>query len=421
MSAAVLTIGTEITRGEIVDSNAAWLASRLTDLGFEVLAVDTVDDDRARIVAALHRLAVQARVIVVTGGLGPTTDDLTAECAATAASVDLVRDEASLEHIRRRLALFGRTLTPSNAKQADVPRGSDVLGNPVGTAPAFAVRIGAADCYFMPGVPKEMKPIFDDLVTPRIGPLARNDSFQVVLRTYGLPESIVGERLDGLEAQNPGLTIGYRATFPEVEVKVRVRSDDHHAARTAAERIANEVRTRLGEFVYGEQDDTFAAAVGRALRSRGYSLGIAESCTGGLVGALLTEVPGSSDYLLLDAVTYSNAAKERVLGVPSEVLIGHGAVSSECVSSMAEGVRRVSGADVAVSVSGIAGPSGGSAEKPVGLVFFAVATAEGTHVVKKNFPGDRSRVQRGAAFFALSLVRDACGGRLPVPAAPRCG
>lgn len=421
MSAAVLTIGTEITRGEIIDTNAAWLAARLTAMGFEVIAVDTVDDDRERVIEALRRLGQSAQVVIATGGLGPTTDDLTAECAAQAAGVDLVRDEASLEHIRRRLALYGRTLTPSNAKQADVPRGADVLGNPVGTAPAFAITIGQAQCIFLPGVPKEMKPIFDELVTPRIGPKASSNSYQIHLRTYGLPESLVGEKLDGLESQNPGLTIGYRASFPEVEVKVRVKSTDRAAARVSAERIANDVRTRLGDYVYGEEDDTFASAVGRALRSRGYTLGVAESCTGGQIGALLTEVPGSSDYLLLDAVTYSNAAKERVLGVSSEVLIGHGAVSAECVTSMAEGVRRITGADIAVSVSGIAGPAGGTADKPVGLVFFAVSSADGTHVVQKNFVGDRARVQRGAAFYALSLVRDACRGHFPAPPTPRAG
>ncbi|MEI8256825.1 MAG: CinA family nicotinamide mononucleotide deamidase-related protein, partial [Deltaproteobacteria bacterium] len=297
MSAAVLTIGTEITRGEIVDTNAAWLAARLTALGFEVVEVDTVDDDRERIVEALHRLARRASVVIVTGGLGPTTDDLTAECAAVVAGVDLVRDEESYEHIRRRLALYGREVTPSNAKQADVPRDAIVLGNPVGTAPAFVLTVNESHCFFLPGVPKEMKPIFDDLVTPRIGPMASSNSYQIVLRTYGLPESIVGERLDGLEAANPGLAIGYRATFPEVEVKVRVKAADQNIARVASERIADEVRRRLGEYVYGEEDDTFAAAVGRVLRSRGCKLAVAESCTGGLLGALITEVPGSSDYL----------------------------------------------------------------------------------------------------------------------------
>jgi nicotinamide-nucleotide amidase len=421
MSAAVLTIGTELTRGEILDANATWLASRLTALGFEVTAIDTVDDDRERIVDALRRMASHVAVVIVTGGLGPTTDDLTSECAATAAGTDLVRDEPSLEAIRARLAKIGRPLTDSNAKQADVPRGSAVLGNPIGTAPAFAVTIEKARCYFLPGVPKEMHAIFDDLVTPRIGPLASSNAYQIRLRSYGLPESIVGERLAGLEEQNEGLTIGYRATFPEVEVKVLVRDKDQPSARVIAERVAAEVRTRLGDYVYGDEDDTFAAAVGRALRSRGYTLAVAESCTGGLIGTLLTEVPGSSDYLLFDAVTYSNASKERVLGVPSEILIGHGAVSSECVTRMAEGVRHVANADVAIACSGIAGPGGGSSEKPVGLVYFAIATASGTEAVEKHFPGDRVRVQRGAAFFALSLVRAACKGPMPAPAAPRCG
>ena len=421
MSAAVLTIGTEITRGEIVDSNSAWLASQLTAIGFDVVELDTVDDDRGRVVEALKRIAARSTVVIVTGGLGPTTDDLTAECAASTAGVDLVRHEPSLESIRRRFATLGRTMSPSNEKQADVPRGADVLGNPVGTAPAFCLTILGAQCYFVPGVPREMMHIFEALITPRIGPLAEANSYQIRLRTYGMPESVVGEKLAGVEAQFPGLTIGYRATFPEVEVKVLVRANDVPAARSTAERIAGEIRNRLGDFLYGEEDDTLAAAVGRGLRSRGYTLAVAESCTGGLIGALLTEVAGSSDYLLLDAVTYSNAAKERVLGVPAEILIGHGAVSTECVTSMAEGVRRITGADVAVAVTGIAGPSGGSPEKPIGLVFFAVATAGGTLVIEKRFPGDRSRVQRGAAFFALSLVREACRGPLPVGAAARCG
>jgi nicotinamide-nucleotide amidase len=358
---------------------------------------------------------------MVTGGLGPTTDDLTAECAAIAAGTELIRDEASLEAIRRRLTSLGRTLTASNAKQADVPRGAEVLGNPVGTAPAFAVGVGSARCFFLPGVPSEMRHIFEELVVPRIGPSVTPRSYQIRLRTYGLPESLVGERLAGLEDQNPGLTVGYRAHFPEVEVKVLVRAAERGAAQSAAARIAAEVRTRLGDHVFGEEEDSFAATVGRALRARGYTLAVAESCTGGLVGALLTEVPGSSDYLLLDAVTYSNASKERVLGVPSEVLIGHGAVSAECVTRMAQGVRRVAGADLAVAVTGIAGPGGGSSEKPVGMVYFGLATEDGTQVVERRFPGDRARVQRAAAFFALSLVREACKGLHPVPNAPRCG
>jgi nicotinamide-nucleotide amidase len=421
MTAAVLTIGTEITQGELIDTNSAWLAGRLTALGFEVQEIDTVDDHRGRIIETLRRLAARAPVVIVTGGLGPTTDDLTAECAADAAGVGLVRDQGALETLQRRFQALGRPMSASNAKQADVPEGAEVLPNPVGSAPGFKVVLEGAQCFFLPGVPQEMQAIFEDLVVPRIGPLASANTYQIVLRTYGLPESVVGERLAGLEPQCPGLTLGYRASYPEVEVKVRVQAEDRARARVAAERIAAEARARLGEHVYGEEDDTFAAAVGRALRSHGYTLAVAESCTGGLLGALLTAVPGSSDYLLLDAVTYSNASKTRVLGVPNELLIAHGAVSAECVASMAEGVRRLADADVAVAVSGIAGPGGGSSEKPVGLVYFALATAAGTTVVQRRFPGDRDRVQRGAAFFALSLVRDACRGPLPASATPRCG
>lgn len=418
MTAAVLTIGTELTRGELQDSNASWLASQLTELGFEVTHFATVDDDRERIVAAIRRTAQNTKVLVVTGGLGPTTDDLTAECAAAVLGVGLKRDENALESIRRRYSQAGRELTESGARQADVPEGSEVLGNPAGTAPAFAITVEGARCFFMPGVPREMQQIFRDLVRPRIGHLASGDSHQLLLRTYGLPEGQVGDRLAGLEEQIKGLVVGYRATFPEVEVKVRVKGPDYATARALAEKAAAEVRVRLGDHVYGEDDDTLAAAVGRLLRARHLTVGVAESCTGGLIGALLTEVPGSSDYLLLDAVTYSNSAKSRVLGVSEEVLIGHGAVSRECAAAMADGVRRVSGSDIGVSVTGVAGPGGGTDAKPVGTVFFGLSTAERTEVVQKRFANlERARVQRAAAFFALSLVRATCLG--PVPSAPR--
>ncbi len=421
MSAAILTIGTELTRGELVDTNATWLASSLTALGFTVGEIATVDDDREHIRDAIRRLAAAFPVLLVTGGLGPTTDDMTAESAAAAAGVLLTRDAGSIEAIRRRLATLGRALTASNEKQADVPLGAEVLGNPAGTAPAFKLRIGSCDAFFLPGVPREMRHIFEELIVPRIGPLASADSYQIVLRTYGLPESLLGERLDGLEAQYPTLTIGYRASYPEVEVKIFVRNGDRTSSHALAEVIANDVRARLGDHVYGEGDDTFAGAVGRGLRARGFTLAVAESCTGGLIGALLTSVAGSSDYLLVDAVTYSNSAKERLLGVPAETLIAHGAVSPECVRAMADGVRRMSSADVAIAVTGIAGPSGGSAEKPVGLVHFAIVSPTGVEVTQKVFPGDRQRVQRGAAYFALGLVRAVCAGPVSAGLVPGCG
>ena len=421
MTCAVLSIGTELTRGELVNSNAAWLSAGLTDLGFEVVEHDVVDDDQDRIIAALERLAKFADVIVCTGGLGPTTDDLTTVAVAAALGVGLVRDEASLDHIRRRFERLGRPMSDSNAKQADFPEGSTVLANPIGTAAGFEAKVHNARAYFMPGVPHEMKRMFDEQVVPRIRDIAPNDSHQIRFRTFGSPESVVGEKLAGVEEAFPGVTIGYRAHFPEIEVKVLARMpgpasrrlgdvlpvDPQAVVRELAERAAAEVAARLGDIVYGDGDDTFAGVVGRALRTRGWTLAIAESCTGGLVGHMITKEPGASDYLLLDAVTYANSAKQSVLGVDEDVLRGHGAVSPECAARMAEGARRVSGSDVALAITGIAGPGGASDNKPVGLVFFAIATKDGTEVKERRFNGERLWIQTLASYVGLQMVKDA--------------
>jgi nicotinamide-nucleotide amidase len=410
MTAAVLSIGTELTRGELVNTNAAWLSSALTDLGFEVVEQAVVDDDEGRIVSALMRLAKDASVVVATGGLGPTTDDLTTASVAKALGVGLARDEGSLDAIRRRFEKLGRTMSESNMKQADFPEGATVLPNPAGTAPGFEVAIGGARAFFMPGVPHEMMKMFDDHVVSRIRKLSPNDSHQIRYRLFGLPESVVGERLAGVEQAFPGVTIGYRAHFPEIEVKVLARAADKGAAQALAERAAAEVKSRLADVIFGDETDTFAGVVGRALRQRGTTLAIAESCTGGLVGALITKEPGASDFLLLDAVTYANSAKQKVLGVDEEVLRGHGAVSAEVAGRMAEGARRVSGADVALAITGIAGPTGGSDQKPVGLVYLAVATAKGTVVKERRFGGDRRWIQTLAAYTGLSMVKKAVSG-----------
>jgi nicotinamide-nucleotide amidase len=408
MTCAVLCIGTELTRGELVNTNATWLAAALTDLGFDVVEDVVVDDDRERIAATLERLGKRVRVIVCTGGLGPTTDDLTTEVVAGVLGVKMVRDDASLEAIRRRIEKVGRTLTSSNAKQADFPQGADILPNPVGTAPGFGVTLGGASAFFMPGVPHEMQRMFEEQVVPRIRTLASRDTHQLRLRTYGLPESLVGERLAGVEGAFPGIVIGYRAHFPEIEVKVLARGASHDDARELCERATAEVRGRLAEVVYGDGDDTFAGVVGRVVRNKGYTLAIAESCTGGLVGHMVTREPGASDFLLVDAVTYANSAKTRLLGIDEEVIRGHGAVSSEVAAAMAEGVRRVSGADVALSLTGIAGPTGGTATKPVGTVFIALASQAGTTVSERHFVGDRHHIQIAAAYAGLNLVRHAC-------------
>jgi nicotinamide-nucleotide amidase len=265
--------------------------------------------------------------------------------------------------------------------------------------------------------------MFEEQVVPRVRDIAPNDSHQIRFRTFGAPESVVGEKLAGVEEAFPGVIIGYRAHFPEIEVKVLARVPGPGSRRPGdvspptppavvrelAERAAAEVKQRLGDIVYGDGDDTFAGVVGRELRARQWTLAIAESCTGGLVGHMITREPGASDFLLLDAVTYANSAKQAVLGVDEDVLRGHGAVSAECACRMAEGARRVSGADVALAITGIAGPGGGSDTKPVGLVYLAIATAQGTEVKERRFGGERLWIQTLAAYVGLSMVRAACG------------
>jgi nicotinamide-nucleotide amidase len=404
MSAAILCIGTELTRGELQNSNATWLAESITTIGFEVLAVDCVDDDRERIEHALTRLSLAHDVVVCTGGLGPTTDDITTECAARLAGVPLQRDAASLEAIRQRLSRFGRQMAASNAKQADFPVGARILANPNGTAPGFELKLNRALSYFMPGVPVEMKAMFEAHVEPAITPLLRDRHFQVLLRTFGLPESEVNDRLAGIEAEFD-VTIGYRATMPEIEVKILARAETVSAARARAELGAAAVRERLGEPVFGEGKARFPEAVCRLLESKGLTLALAESCTGGLVAELVTAHAGASAVFRGSAVTYANDAKIALLGVSPELISEHGAVSVAVARAMAEGARRAFSSDFALALTGIAGPGGGSPEKPVGLVHYAVATENGTSDVRAIFTGNREQVRRRAAFAGLALVR----------------
>ena len=412
MTASVLSIGTELTRGELVNTNAAWLGEELTKLGFDVVEHATVDDDLDRIVTLIHGFAKTHRVVIVTGGLGPTSDDLTTAAAAKAAGVNLVRDPSVVEGIRQKFMAFGRVMPESNAKQGDFPEGADVLSNPAGTAPGFAMTLGQARFYFVPGVPREMKHIFHESILPAIGPLAEPRTHQVHLRTFGMTESGVSEALHGLEQANAGLTLGYRAHFPEIEVKVHVRADSLAEAERRSHSIADEVRARLGDAVFGGRGDAFAEVVGRALRDAGKTLAVAESCTGGQVAEMLTRIPGASDYLLLDAVVYANSAKEAVLGVSPDTLIAHGAVSSETAAAMAEGALRVAGADIAVSITGIAGPGGGTDDKPVGTVWFGLARkGERTVTKHRKLPWGRDRVQTLSAYVALQLVWHAVLGR----------
>jgi nicotinamide-nucleotide amidase len=425
MSAAIVAIGTELTRGELVNGNARWLSERLTELGFTVDAHVTVPDDAERIRRTLLLLGQDSKVIVCTGGLGPTSDDLTSQAVADALGVGLVRDAAAVGRIEARYRARKRVMPPTNLKQADFPAGAQILPNDVGTAPGFGVRIGNARAFFMPGVPREMQFLFDTHIAPQIAELAERKSYQVHVRTYGSYESAVAQRLSELDLggalHDPRITIGYRVTFPEVEVKILAHDEDMASAQQLAERVAAQVRERLGDVAFGGKNDTYPQYVAGLLKRAGIKVALAESCTGGLVTKLLTDLAGSSDYVLGGAVTYANSAKMKLLGVSETLLREHGAVSEPVARAMAEGALRALDADLAVGITGIAGPTGGTPEKPVGTVCFAIATKGATksphggetRMFTEVFPGERELVRTFAAYYALRLfataVRDARG------------
>jgi nicotinamide-nucleotide amidase len=423
--AAVMSIGTELTRGELANGNARWLGDRLVDLGFTVVEHVTVADDAERIRATLLRLGSvglgqsSVKVIVCTGGLGPTSDDLTSAAVADALGVALVRDPATLAKIEARYRSSNRVMPAMNAKQADFPQGATILANGVGTAPGFAVQmghVGQARAFFMPGVPREMENIFDTQIAAQIAPLVDRRTHQVHIRTFGLFESAVAERLRDLDVggarHDPNVTIGYRVTFPEVEVKILAQaatseqSDD--SVRELAERVAAEVRERLGDIAFGGKNETYVQHVGKLLKASGLKVAVAESCTGGLLGKYLTDVVGSSDYVEGGVISYSNRVKIRLLGVDPQLLQTHGAVSEEVARAMAEGALRQTEADLAVGVTGIAGPGGGTEQKPVGTVCFALARRGGTSLTfTERIPGTRDFVRTYTAYHALRLFANA--------------
>lgn len=404
MTCAIVSIGTELTRGELLDTNSQWLAERLLELGHEVVEMATVDDDEARIAQTLRSLASRYRFLFVTGGLGPTTDDLTTRVAASVLGVPLVRDEESLRRITARLEARGRRMSDSNAKQADFPEGAEILPNERGTAPGFAVSFGTTRAFFFPGVPLEMKDMFNAYVAPKL-PSPEEARAAIYLRAFGLPEAEVNDRLAGVEEEFD-VVLGYRATFPEIEVKVLARGPHAGSVEARCRAAADVVIERLGRtVVYGEGKTTLAAAVGELLQKRGWTLALAESCTGGYVSQLVTNVPGSSAYYVGGVCCYANQVKTSVLGVGADTLGDFGAVSEQVAQQMAEGACRVLGSDVSLAITGIAGPTGGTAEKPVGLVHWAVKTPRGLTLRHMVFSGNRQQVQQLAAYAGLATVR----------------
>ncbi len=408
LAVELLATGDELLSGQLVDTNSPWLMDRLWELGLLVRRKTLVGDDRADLAAAIRETTARADLVVLSGGMGPTEDDLTSETVAEVLGVPLALDEPSLRAIEERFRRFGRTMTPNNAKQARFPRGAEVIPNAHGTAPGFAVRLGRGELVCFPGVPVEYKGLCHDWLLPRLGAKLGETTAAGLVKLFGVPESHADHRMRPVmdDPANAGVRFGYRAHWPEVHVKWMVPGPG--AAERAA-RIRAQVRAVFGAQIFGEDRDELPALVVARLAARGERVALAESCTGGLVAQVLTEVPGASAVLDLGVVAYANAVKERVLGVEGALLAAHGAVSEPVARAMAEGARRAGGATWGIGITGIAGPSGGSPEKPVGTVHVALAGPAGTEAVARRYPGDRTRIRRHAAWEALNLLRVAMG------------
>jgi nicotinamide-nucleotide amidase len=410
VKAALLAIGDEIVAGLTTDTNSGFLAEQLRSVGVEPVAGFAAPDDEAAIMRAFERALAEADVAVSTGGLGPTADDLTTASVARLAGRTLRLDEPSLAAIEERFRGRGTPMPENNRKQALLPEGSTVVPNPLGTAPGFIVPVGRGGAIrhvvCLPGVPREMRRMAVETVLPWLEGLSPGRRFASrTFSTFGLAESRLDELLAGVV--EPGeARLAFRAAFPRIQARLTVSGKPDEDLEGRLDVLEARVRERLGTHLYAIGDEGMEETVGRLLQERGLTLAVAESCTGGLIGDRLTDVPGSSAYFLLGVVSYSDEAKERMLGVRPETLRGHGAVSTETAEEMAAGVRRISGASLGLATTGIAGPDGGTPDKPVGTVCVALAW-EGGAWSRRYQLGERSRdwVKGMTAQVALDRVR----------------
>jgi nicotinamide-nucleotide amidase len=406
-SVEIVTIGTEILLGQLLDTNAPHVARALADAGIDVFAKHSVGDNAARLSAMLSGALARADGVVTTGGLGPTVDDLTKEAVADATGASLVLHEPSLRSIEERFRSFGRPMTENNRRQAMLPQGAVVFENPHGTAPGFAaIRADGKFIACMPGVPREMKPMLAESLMPWLRARYRLSGgiFTRTLHTVGIGESELDRRVEDLFRTLENPKIAMLAHEGRVDVKIMAKAADGSCAKALIAPIEAAVRERIGSGIFGVDDETLEGAIVRELGARGLTLGTAESITGGGLADAIVRVPGASAVFRGGIVAYDDAVKRALLGVDASLLEAHGAVSPEVAQAMAEGARTRLETGVALSTTGIAGPSGATAEKPVGLVYFGLATEAGTVVRKATFPGSRADVRQRAVMTALNML-----------------
>lgn len=405
MNAEILSVGTELLMGQIANTDAQYLSRGLNELGINVYYHTVVGDNPGRLRQQLRQAWERSDLIITTGGLGPTEDDLTKEAVAEFLGLPLELHQPSLEAMARYFAGIGRTMTPNNEKQAYFPKGCLVLDNPNGTAPGCLVEREGRVFVVLPGPPRELNPMFDNHVRPYL--MQRGDAkiTSRMLHIFGMGESEAAYRLRAMIERQDNPTLATYVGKGDVLLRITARTALDADPEPLLAPAVQEVEALLGGVVISDRDETLPEVVVRLLASQGKTLACAESCTGGLLSSMIVDVPGASGVLLEGAVTYSNEAKMRRLAVPEAVLAQHGAVSAACARAMAEGMRAASGADFALATTGIAGPGGGTPEKPVGLIYAALASAGGVEVETYRLKRDRALNRRTTALNALDMLR----------------
>jgi nicotinamide-nucleotide amidase len=406
LTAEIIAVGSELLTPFRTDTNSLWLTQELNGIGIEVKLKTIVGDDDARLEEAIKDALKRSTVVITTGGLGPTEDDITRKIAARALGLRLALDETLLDEIKAKFAHWGRKMPEINSRQAMVIEDATVLDNPNGTAPGMMIEHEGRVVVLLPGPPREMKPMFSTFVLPKLRGRAGDVRFaRRVLRVAGMGESAVDERIAPVYRQyvNPQTTILFNKSEIEIHLTAQARTEEE--AELMLDDLSGQIEERLNHAIFAFRGESMEEVIGLRLAVNGFTVAVAESCTGGLLAQRLTEIPGSSKYFMEGVVAYSNEAKTRLVGVPPEMIEQYGAVSAQVAEAMAEGVKRRAGVDFGLSVTGIAGPGGGSEEKPVGLVFIALSDDAHTEHRRLMLPGDRQLIRWRASQGALDLLR----------------
>jgi nicotinamide-nucleotide amidase len=408
MQAEIITIGDEILIGQIVDTNSAWMGQQLNDVGIKVHQITSVSDNREHILLALNEARQRVQIVLITGGLGPTKDDITKKTLCEYFNVDLTFNTEVYKDIEHLFSIRGREVTPINRKQAEVPSNCIPLQNRVGTAPGM--WFDDKGCLFisMPGVPYEMEYLMKNEVIPRLKQKFKTPFIlHRTLLTQGIGESFLSEKIADFEDALPtGFKLAYLPSPGMVRLRLTASGEESHIRETMS-KLSAELEEQIKDYLYGYDEDSIEEILGKLLQEKNLTISTAESCTGGYIAHLLTSVPGSSAYYMGSTVTYSYKSKSDILGIPVELINTHGAVSEEVVIAMAEGVRKKFGTDCSIATSGIAGPAGGTPEKPVGLVWIGICTPTRTFARKVMLGNDRLRTIKVAAGTSINMLRKA--------------